>query len=82
MIEATLEMLRARHREQVAVVGLIAALSDDLDELVEKLEFITKASREHAQSLDGRRHKTERQLSYWIASYAEDLLPAIRRLAK
>jgi cell division protein ZapA (FtsZ GTPase activity inhibitor) len=83
MIDATLEMLRARADERVAVVGVVAALfCDDLPEAVTRLENCRDSAREHARSLDGRRQRSAVAIAQRVASVADDLLPPVRQLAK
>ncbi len=81
MIEATIQMLRARHEEQVATVGVVCALfCDDLDEGIRRLENARDAAREFERSCDGRREKRKQRTALMIASVAEELIPGVRQV--
>lgn len=86
MIEATIDMLRARHQEHVALVGVVGALfCDDLPEAVRRLENARDAAREYARSLDGRKARSNRyqiQVARRVASCADDLIPGVKQLAE
>lgn len=84
MIETTIQMLRARRDERVAVIGVLAAcFCDDLDEAVRRLENCRDAAREFEKALprggDGRRR---RGLAKDVAAVANDLLLPMRQLAE
>jgi hypothetical protein len=82
MIDATIAMLRARHDEHVALVGVVAALfCDDLPAAVTRLENCRDAAREHARTLNYRHDRHAIAIARSVASAAEELLPGVRQLA-
>jgi hypothetical protein len=83
MIEATIDMLRARHREQVALIGVVGALfCDDLPEGVRRLKNARDSAREFAKTLDHRRDRERRRLAHEVASCADDLIPGLQQLVE
>jgi len=82
MIEATIDMLLARHREHVAYVGVVGALfCENPAEAIGRLENCRDAAREYARTLNGNRDRDKVRLARLVASAADDLIPGIRQLA-
>jgi hypothetical protein len=80
MIDATLTMLRARRDEQVAYLGVVAALfCDDLPAAVVRLEAVRDAARD-CEKACGRRDPRKRSIYRNTAATANDLLPGMRQL--
>jgi Asp/Glu/hydantoin racemase len=83
MIDATIDMLRARHNEHVAYVGVVGALfCDDLPKALTRLENCRDAAKAYARTLDHRKQREARRLAGMVASAADDLIPGIRQLVE
>jgi hypothetical protein len=85
VIDATIDMLRARQDERVAIAGLIAALfCDDVHEAVRRLDNARDAAREYERSIKGQKSsdKNTRALAHRVASYADDLRVPVLQLAE
>lgn len=82
MIDATLQMLRARREEKVAITGVVCALfADDLDEAVRRLDNVAASARECIEATDHRRDRRKRRIYQQIASCAEELKPWVEQMA-
>lgn len=82
MIDATIEMLRLRHVEHAAYVGVVGALfCDDLPAAIVRLENARDAAREYAGTLHGSRDRAAIKLARLVAGCADDLIPGVQQLA-
>jgi hypothetical protein len=81
LTSATIDMLRARHQESVAMAGLVAALfADDVSEAIPRLESACDAARECAANAG--RDRQARALYRLVAEAADELIPPVRQLAE